>query len=158
MYRDSRGARSIRSRPQQDLIEEEDEEGSDPGFNQSDFDMLPPRQQAQQQVQMAPMRSLSRSRHDSSRRPEIRKVRVLVHGAEDNRYILIGTEIQFYDFQEKIKEKFQMQKRFKLKIRDDDMLDGDMITMGDQDDLEMALMSVKGDARREGADMGKLEV
>lgn len=157
MYRDSRGARSIRSRPQQDLIEEEDEEGSDPGFNQSDFDMLPPRQQVQQ-TQMQPMRSMSRSRRGSSRRPEIRKARVLVHGAEDNRYILIGTEIQFYDFQEKIKEKFQMQKRFKLKIRDDDMPDGDMITMGDQDDLEMALMSVKGNARREGADMGKLEV
>lgn len=156
MYRDSRGTRSIKSRPQQDLIEEEDEEDSDPGFNQSDFDMLP-RQQVQQ-TQMPSMRSMSQSRRGSSRPHEIRKVRVLVHGAEDNRYILIGTEIQFYDLQEKIKKKFQMQKRFKLKIRDDDMPDGDMITMGDQDDLEMALMSVKENARREGADMGKLEV
>ena len=157
MYRDSRGARSIRSRPQQDLIEEEDEEVTDPGFNQGDFDMLPPRQQLQQ-AQMLPMRAVSRSRRGSSLRPDIRKVRVLVHGAEDNRYIMVSTEIQFYDFQQKIREKFQMQERFKLKIRDDDMPDGDMITMGDQDDLEMALMSVKGNARMEGADMGKLEV
>lgn len=155
MYRDSRGARSIRSRPQQDLIEEE-EEGSDPGFNANDFDMLPPRQQ--QQTQMPQMRSMSQTRRGSSRRPEIRKVRVLVHGTEDNRYILVGTEIAFLDFQDKIRDKFQMQKRFKLKIRDDDMPNGDMITMGDQDDLEMALMSVKSNARREGADMGKLEV
>lgn len=158
MYRDSRGTRSIRSRPPQDLIEEEGLEESDPGFNQSDFDMLPPRKQYQPQPQMPPMHSASRSRRASSRRAEIRKVRILVHGVEDNRYILVGTEIQFCKFQEKIKEKFQMQKTFKLKTRDDDMPDGDMVTMGDQDDLEMALMSAKENARREGADMGKLEV
>ena len=159
MYRDSRGARSIRSRPQQDLIEEEEEEGSDPGFNANDFDMLPPRQQQQQQqAQMPQMRAVSRTRRGSSRRPEIRKVRILVHGTEDNRYILVGTEISFPDFQDKIRDKFQLQKGFKLKTRDDDMPGGDMITMADQDDLEMALMSVKSNARKEGADMGKLEV
>ena len=156
MYRDSRGPRSIRSRPNQDLIEEEEEDGSDPGFNASDFDMLPSRQQ--QQAQMPQMHAASRTRRGSSRRPEIRKVRVLVHGTEDNRYILIGTEIAFAEFQDKIRDKFQMQKGFKLKIRDDDMPNGDMITMGDQDDLEMALMSVKSNARKEGADMAKLEV
>lgn len=158
MYRDSRGGRSIRSRPHQDLIEEEEEEGSDPGFDANDFDMVPSRQQRPQQTQMPQMRAASRTRRGSSRRPEIRKVRVLVHGTEDNRYILVGTEIAFADFQDKIREKFQMQMRFKLKIRDDDMPAGDMITMGDQDDLEMALLSAKSNARREGADMGKLEV
>lgn len=156
MYRDSRGARSIRSRPHQDLIEEEEEEGSDPGFNANDFDMVPPRQQ--QQTQMPHRRAASRTRRGSSRRPEIRKVRVLVHGTDDNRYVLVGTEIAFRDFQDKIRDKFQLQKRFKLKIRDDDMPTGDMITMGDQDDLEMALMSVKSNARKEDADIGKLEV
>jgi hypothetical protein len=33
-----------------------------------------------------------------------------------------------------------------------------MITMGDQDDLDMAIMSVKATARRERLDMGKMEV
>jgi hypothetical protein len=51
-----------------------------------------------------------------------------------------------------------LRKRFKLKIRDDDMPDGDMITMGDQDDLEMAIMSVKTNARRDRVEMGKMDV
>jgi hypothetical protein len=38
------------------------------------------------------------------------------------------------------------------------MPNGDMITMGDQDDLDMAIMSVKSTARRERLDMGKMEV
>ncbi len=154
MYRESRGARSLRSRPQQDLIEEEEEDGSVPGFNANDFEMLP-RQQAQQQPHIC---AVSRTRRGSSKRPEIHKVRVLVHGAEDNRYVMVATTAEFIDLQDKIRDKFQLKKRFKLKIRDDDMPNGDMITMGDQDDLEMAMASVKENARRESAGMGKLEV
>jgi hypothetical protein len=71
---------------------------------------------------------------------------------------MIGTAIEFPDLVDKIREKFVLRKRFKLKIRDDDMPDGDMITMGDQDDLEMAIMSVKTNARRDRVEMGKMDV
>lgn len=36
--------------------------------------------------------------------------------------------------------------------------DGDMITMGDQDDLEMLLSSVRSGAKKERNEMGKMEV
>lgn len=71
---------------------------------------------------------------------------------------MIGTAIEFPDLVDKIREKFVLRKRFKLKIRDDDMPDGDMITMGDQDDLDMAVMSVKSNARKDRAEMGKMDV
>ncbi len=62
--------------------------------------------------------------------------------------------MEYGEFVERIREKFAIRGRFKCKIRDD----GDMITMGDQDDLDMAIMTCKEDARREAADMGKMEV
>jgi len=82
---------------------------------------------------------------------------VKVH-AEDVRYIMIGSAIEFPDLVDRIREKFGLRKRFKIKVRDEDMPNGDMITMGDQDDLDMVLMSVKAQAKRERLDMGKMEV
>ena len=62
----------------------------------------------------------------------------------------------FGEFESKLREKFGVKGVLKVKMRDVD--DGDMITMGDQDDLEMLLGSVRGVARREGVGMGKCEV
>ena len=154
MYRNSRGARSLKNRPQPNLIEEE-EEASDDGFDANDFEMVPGKTSAPRPTPAAPAPT---SRRGSSRRPEIRKVRVKVHAADDVRHMMIGVDIEFPEFQERIRDKFQLQRRFKLKVREDDMPDGDMITMGDHDDLEMALMSVKQNAKRDRSDMGKMEV
>jgi len=157
MYRNSRGARSnggrLKNQPQ--YIEEEEEDASeydDGSFDEQDFEMVSNRPPAPRAT-----RSLSQSRA-SSRRPDIRKVRVKVHAEEDTRYIMIGIAIEFPDLVDRIRDKFAIRKRFKIKVRDDDMPDGDMITMGDQDDLEMAMMSVKANARKERLDMGKMEV
>lgn len=156
MYRNSRGARSNGGRPrnQAQYIEEEEDasEYDDGSFDEKDFEMVSNRPAASR-----PVRSLSQSRA-SSRRPEIRKVRVKVHAQEDTRYILIGIAIEFPDLVERIRQKFGIRKRFKVKVRDDDLPDGDMITMGDQDDLDMAMMTVKAKARKERLDMGKMEV
>jgi hypothetical protein len=70
---------------------------------------------------------------------------------------MIGSAVEFPDLVDKIRDKFGLRKRFKIRVRDDDMPNGDMITMGDQDDLDMAIMSVKSTARRERLDMGKME-
>lgn len=155
MYRNSRGARSTGGRPRnQPQYNEEVEDASDydGSFDEQDFEMV-----SNQPPAPLAARSSSRSRA-SSRRPDIRKVRVKVHAAEDTRYIMVGLAVEFPDFVDRIREKFAIRKRFKIKVRDDDMPDGDMITMGDQDDLEMALMSVKANARKERFDMGKMEV
>lgn len=155
LYRDSRGARSLKNRPQPKLIEEEEEDPSDDGFDANNFEMVPGKTSAPgpQAPQATPQQ-----RRGSSRKPQILKVRVKVHCADDVRHMMIGTDLDFFEFQSRIKDKFQIQRRFKMKVREDEMPDGDMITMGDQDDLEMALMSVKQNAKREKSDMGKMEV
>lgn len=92
-----------------------------------------------------------------SRRPEVRNIRVKVHAA-DVRYVMVGTGIEYLDFVEKIRDKFGLRRRFKMKIKDEDMPEGDMITVGDQDDLEMAVQSSISLAIRQGHGIAKMEV
>ncbi|KAJ4525065.1 hypothetical protein HRR83_000722 [Exophiala dermatitidis] len=98
-------------------------------------------------------RPTSRSGRGSNR-PEMRKIRVKCHFNEDTRYLMIGAVIDFGDFESKIREKFSIKDPMKIRMQDD----GDMITMGDQDDLEMLLSSVRTQARKERNEMGKMEV
>jgi hypothetical protein len=141
--------RSQGSRRNQPRYIEEEEEGSEyDSFDEGDFEMVSNRR---------PGPSSSGSVRAGSRRPEIRKVRVKVH-AEDVRYIMVGLAIEFVDLEEKIREKFGLRRRFKIKVRDEDAPQSDMVTMGDQDDLEMVMMSVKSAARKKREDIGKLEI
>ena len=143
MY-NGRASTVSRRRPgRQDYIEEEDED-DDYGSGEPEFDMMPPRLQPKQKTL---------SRGASRRAGDIRKIRVKVH-AEDTRYVMIGTAIEFIDFVDQVRLKFGMRRSFKIKIKDDE----DMITMADQDDLDMALSSAVSGAKREGSDMGKMEV
>lgn len=150
--RNSRGNRNTRQKAQPRYIDEEEyaSDYDDGSFDENEFEMVSNRPPARS-------RATSTSGRGGSKRPEIRKIRVKVH-AEDVRYIMIGVAIEFPDLVDKIREKFGLRKRFKIKVRDEDMPNGDMITMGDQDDLDMVLMSVKSNAKRERLDMGKMEV
>ena len=154
--RDSRGGRQrTRMRLQQQqprYADDEDDGGSDyddGSLDGAEFEIVSNNRRGPG--------SMSGSSRNASRRPEIRKFRVKVH-ADDVRYIMIGGAIEFADFVDRIREKFGLRCRFKLKIKDEDMPNGDMITMGDQDDLEMAIMSAKEDAKRQRQDIGKMEV
>lgn len=141
------GRRSQGSRRNQPRYIEEEEEGSEyDSFDEGDFEMVSNRRPGGA--------STSGSVRGGSRRPEIRKVRVKVH-AEDVRYIMVGAAIEFADLEEKVREKFGVKRRFKIKVRDEDAPQSDMITMGDQDDLEMVMMSVKSVARKNGRISGK---
>ncbi|KAK2784485.1 hypothetical protein FQN53_008474 [Emmonsiellopsis sp. PD_33] len=93
-------------------------------------------------------------RRQTSRRPDIRKMRVKVHASNDVRFIMISSNVAYNEFESKIREKFGFRKRLKLQMQDD----GDMVTMGDQDDLDMLLSSAKQEARKDGLDMGKIEI
>lgn len=151
--RDSRSGRQpTRMRQQQRYVEDEEDGGSDyddGSLDGAEYDMSTNNRRGPG--------SMSGSSRNASRRPEIRKFRVKVH-ADDVRYIMIGGAIEFPDFVDRIREKFGLRRRFKIKIKDEDMPDGDMITMGDQDDLEMAIMSAKDLAKRQRQDIGKMEV
>ncbi|KAL8804842.1 MAG: hypothetical protein Q9182_002336 [Xanthomendoza sp. 2 TL-2023] len=107
-------------------------------------------------------RDRSSSRPSRSRRPpkhpELRTIRVKVHASshDDTRYIMVNADCVFESFVERVREKFGLRGRFKLKVKDD----GDLITMGDVDDWAMAVEGVRREV--EGAEgkgeMGKMEI
>lgn len=155
MYQGGGGSRSSRGQggrrpPPQRYIEEEDEgsDYDDGSIDEGEFEMIPNRR---------PGTVMSGSSRGQSRRPDIRKIRVKVH-ADDVRYIMIGAAVEFPDLVDRIRDKFGIRRRFKIKVRDDDAPDSDMITMGDQDDLDMVIVGVKSLARRQRQDIGKMEI
>jgi hypothetical protein len=141
-YTRSRTGKS--SRPA--YIDEEDEDeydGSD--VDDADFEMV--------SRSKTRRRSPARSTTSSGRGGTGGKVRVKVH-ASDTRYVFITPNTSMRDFVQSIREKFGLRQNFKVEIKDD----GDMITMADEDDLDMAIQTAKGLARKEGTDVPKMEV
>ena len=132
---------AIRTKPI--TISEEEEEATDEISDPSDsplaFEIIPPK--------------ATRQRH-RSRAPELRKIRIKVH-AEDMRYVMTTPSVGIDELSEQIKTKFGFKGGFKLKIKDDE---GDMVTMADQDDLEMAIGICKASAAKDRLEMGKMEM
>ncbi|KAJ5787116.1 hypothetical protein N7457_002106 [Penicillium paradoxum] len=149
--------RGSRHQPPQ-YIDEEEEYGSDPcdatALNDGGFEIVGASagpSKSQQRRTRSPARY---SRNVNPRRPEIQKFRTKVHAPDDTRYIMIGPTIEFAEFENRIREKFGFNHSLKLKVQDD----GDMITMVDQEDLDLLISSAKEVARREGSEMGKIEI
>jgi hypothetical protein len=147
----ARGSRNANTRSKQRrpaYIEEEDEDdydGSD--LDDAEFEMMP----RSKSRKRSPARSTRSG--GSNRAPVGGKIRVKVH-AGDTRYVFINQDTTMREFWQQIKEKFGVRNNFKVEIKDD----GDMITMADQDDLDMAIESARSMARRDNSDMAKLEV
>lgn len=138
------GVRKPPLRQKERYIDEEEEYGSpscegDP-FHDADFEII--------------RSSRPTSPWGSSRRPDVRKFRVKVHASEDTRYIIVGPTIEFEEFEARIREKFGFRLRLRIRMQDD----GDMITMVDQEDLDLLMGSARENARRERSAMGKMEV
>ncbi|KAK7938029.1 NADPH oxidase regulator [Apiospora aurea] len=144
---DPRSSTSTRRR--NNRYDDEPEASDYDSFDEGDFEMIPQRR---------PTNSMSGSSRGGSRRPDIRKIRIKVH-SEDVRYIMVGAAVEFADLQDRIREKFGLRRRFKIRVRDEDSSNpSDMITMGDQDDLDIAMMSAKSLARKQKQDVGKMEI
>ncbi|KAL4785776.1 hypothetical protein BJX76DRAFT_366687 [Aspergillus varians] len=129
-------------------IDEEEEYGSSPCDEEVAPDGF--------EIMGSQQRTRSHSRGPArgySRRPEVRKFRAKVHSPEDTRYIIIEPAIAFAEFEMRIREKFGFQMMLKIKMQDE----GDMVTMVDQEDLDLLLMASREIARREGSEMGKME-
>lgn len=95
-----------------------------------------------------------RHRSQSRRAPELKRIRIKVH-AEDMRYVMTTPAVQYDELTEQIRQKFSLKAGFKLKLRDEE---GDLVTIGDHDDLEMAMATCKAAAAKERSDMGKMEL
>ena len=89
----------------------------------------------------------------------MRKIRVKVHANEDTRYIMVNAPfVEYDDFESRVREKFHIRGKMKMLMRDFDDEPGQMITMADQDDLDVLLNHVKSTARKERSEMGKMEI
>lgn len=154
----SRRGTGRRPRQQHQYIDEEDESAEQYSVNSGDFGGADSGNFEMIGGQITPTAMPPTARpspaRSGSRRPDMRKIRVKVHYNDDTRYIMIGPSIEYGDFESKVREKFSIKSQLKIRMQDD----GDMITMGDQDDLEMLLQSVKTVARKERNEMGKMEV
>ncbi|QGA17104.1 hypothetical protein EYB26_004774 [Talaromyces marneffei] len=135
--------------------EYEDDMPEDAEFEMINEQPLPPKQRTRYSSTQS--QSSGQGRRAPSRRrtmPEIRKFRVKVHALEDTRYIMIEGNIGYGEFEGRIREKFGFKGLLRIRMRDDN----DMITMGDQEDLELLLRAARDEARRENQDMGKIEI
>ncbi|KAF2167735.1 hypothetical protein M409DRAFT_53709 [Zasmidium cellare ATCC 36951] len=92
--------------------------------------------------------------NNPSRPPSLRKIRLKVH-AEDMRYVMTYPDVKFEEVVEQIRNKFGFQGAFKVKMRDEE---GDMVTMADAEDWEMAVGACRVVAAGGGGGMGKMEV
>lgn len=109
---------------------------------------------------VSPHKHRSRPRHhrSQSRRdapPAMRKIRVKVHAPEDTRYVMTSAAPVFNELAEQVMLKFGLKGDVRLRIKDED---GDMVTVGDQDDLDLAVLTCKEAAALEKAEMGKMEI
>lgn len=151
--RSSRSQRSFGGRGRDRYIEEEEDDDAsdydDASFDEGEFEMVSNRRPGPGSVSSAGRRS--------SRRDNLRTVRIKVH-ADDVRYVMVGPAIEFPDLVDRIRDKFGLRNKFKIKIKDEDSPEGEMITIGDQDDLDLVMTSVKQEARRQRSDTGKMEV
>jgi hypothetical protein len=154
--RGSRNNYNNRGPPPRRYTEDDDYEGSDVdgSFDEGEFEMMnvPARGSSRR------TRSVSREPSRRASRPEVRKVRIKVHVTDDVRYLMVDTAVEYLELVDRIRDKFALRRRFKVKVRDDDMPNGDMITLGDQDDLDMVIMTAKAQARRQRQEIGKMEV
>lgn len=145
-------SRTGKSSRQMYIEEEEEEDDYDlSDVDDADFEM----------VSRAKSRRRSPARSNTTRRaadrerepPALTKIRVKVH-AGDTRYVFIDQTKTMREFVQQIREKFGMRSNFKIEHQDDD----DMITMADQDDLDMAIQTAKSIARKENSEIAKMEV
>ncbi|KAF2262641.1 hypothetical protein CC78DRAFT_313754 [Lojkania enalia] len=153
MYQPSNRPSYARSRQgkssRQMYIEEEDEDDYDQSdLDDGEFEMV----SRAKSRRRSPARSNTSRRSDRTRN-EVMKIRVKVH-AGDTRYVFIDQNKTMREFVQQIRDKFAIRQNFKIEIRDDD----DMITMADQDDLDMAIQTAKNMAKKENTEMGKMEV
>ena len=86
-------------------------------------------------------------------------MRIKVHAHDDTRYIMINdAHVQYDDFESRVREKFNIRGKMRMLMLDvDDETSKQMITMADQDDLDVLLSHVREVARKERSEMGKVE-
>jgi len=85
----------------------------------------------------------------------MKSVRLKIHFGNDTRFLMVPVKQAFIEFAEGIARKLGTKETLRFKTRDEE---GDMITVADQEDLEVAISTCRESAFKEGRELGKLEV
>ena len=138
------GAYSLKQ-AHQSIVEEDETEDSYSDHSEPPlaFEIVPPKP------------SYPRHRSQSRRTPDLRSIRIKVHTDGEIRYVITSGSPTYEDVVEQMRAKFGYKGTAKLKIQDED---GDKVTLGDQDDLKMALLTCKAAAARDKSELGKMEM
>ena len=142
-------SQSQRQQQQQQRPYSQDMDRDSGGSSLDDFEML-----NNGSGGMSAPRNMSRGTSRSRRPVDIRTVRVKMHHNDESRYLMVNTGIMWDEFQDRAREKLGLRGRFKIRMKDE----GDMITVGDADDWDMAIQTSKRQARKDGDDMARLQV
>jgi len=86
---------------------------------------------------------------------DCQKVKVKMHFINEVRALVVPIDIEFDKFKLRITNKLEIQSRIKVKTRDED---GELILLGDNEDLEMIMHAAKEEARRRQVEIGRIEV
>ncbi len=86
-----------------------------------------------------------------------RSVRIKMRHDGDARYLMVPARIAFGEFVGRVRDKLGAPPALRIKVLVKDE-EGDMITLGDPDDWEMALATARREARRAAEEMGRMEV
>jgi len=138
------GAYSLKQ-AHQSIVEEDETEDSYSDHSEPPlaFEIVPPKH------------SYSRHRSQSRRAPDLRNIRIKVHADGEIRYVITSGSPTYDEVAEQMRAKFSYKGIAKLKIKDEE---GDKVTLGDQDDLKMALLTCKAAAARDKSELGKMEM
>ena len=81
---------------------------------------------------------------------ELKNLRIKLHHGDDTRFVMLAPDTPYGPFVDKVREKLKLSvsEAFKVKVRDEE---GDLITIGDEDDWELSVQVVRKEWETEAA-------
>lgn len=87
--------------------------------------------------------------------PIARSIRLKLHYGDETRYIVVPTTTTLAELLQQVTQKVEAKGRIRLRTRDED---DDLITIGDQEDLDVLISACKHLAETQAVETGKMEV
>lgn len=87
--------------------------------------------------------------------PVVKSIHFKLHHNDEIRYIVVVVSISLGELLQQISSKIETTRKIRLRTRDED---DDLITMGDQEDLDILIAACKRRAEAQSVDVGKMEI
>lgn len=87
--------------------------------------------------------------------PMVHRIRLKLHHGDETRYIVVPTTTTLTELMQQVTQKVEAKRRIRLRTRDED---NDLITIGDQEDLDVLISACKHLAETQAVETGKMEI